>query len=429
MKFINLTIVFLICSLMLACRADKDEECPTIHITSPAENHHYSVYDTILVNALIEDETQLTKIEITITDENHTPVQSTIALNPENKKTSISIPFIISNSIPASGKYYLRIKASDGLNIKNKFVSTYISVPEQKLMKVYLFGYIDTMRMSVYALDSGVFSKSFDIQSDYCATAISSELGLLYTCGKYYGDLNAFNTSDNSVAWKVPVVCNPPFPYFNDIFYYNKYLYCAFYDGYIHGYDLNGSVKYATPELNSIIPEKIMANGNFLFCDNSLISENNRVFGMYYLVSGASKQQISSKYKVISMFPESENSVFIFGNENGQGKIYLYDIDGNGTWESHTLPTGIIYDVACIDNKNYVIAHSTGLYRYDYSMNSLTLFKGGNVFTKIKYENVAEEIYAVSGNELYTFDYPQGTAVSSYSVPDHVMDFQLLYNK
>ncbi len=414
---------------MNSCKRDKDNEAPNITVSKPYENQQFSVYDTITIKAIIGDETVVEQVDFTITDDNKVPVQPTTSLFFSQKDVSITSYIHITNKNLSSGNYYLWIRATDGTNIRNKYIRIFIYELERKLDQVFVFGYADTTTINVYTLDSNILIKAFDYHSDYCATAINSEFGILYSCGKFYGNLFAFNTSDYSTLWGIPVVSNPPFPFFNDIFYCNKLLYTSFYNGFVRGYDLNGSVKYAAIAPNNIIPDKIYAKGNFLFCDHSLVSGSNRIFGLYYLVSGASKQQISSTMKVVTISEQSNNSIFVFGNENYQGKIYLYDIDGNGWWESHPVPSGSIFDVAVIDNNNFLIAHTNGIYHYDYSMNSLTLFKAGNAFSKIKFDSVSQELYVVSGNEIIVYNYPDGTFFKSYSIPNQILDFQLLYNK
>ena len=424
-----LSILLLLLLSVASCKKNIDEQIPDVTINSPYENQQFSVFDTIQINAKAEDETTLEKIEVILTDANRIPIQNIISLFPQQKKVTISVPFILEDVSMSTGTYYIWIKASDGTNTSNTFRTIIINGVPRELKDIYIFTYGNSATIHVIKKTlSGNPQQQFDINGDFSGSAISSKNQLLYSAGKIYGNLHAYNVLDNSESWNVPIVSNPPFPYFTNISCYNDILYCSFYDGMIRGYNKNGTALYTAITPYSSYPIKVSAGNNYVYVDHAMYSGSARIFGVYFFVSGILKQQLNTDYNAVRIFEKDNDNVFIFANKNGQGLIKIFSISGNGTWEPHTLPSGKINDVVQIDENAYIIAHENGLFKYQYNNNSLTDYSA-IVAKSLKYEELASEIYACTTHEIKILKYNSNTLVNNIMVADSIVSFELLYNK
>jgi hypothetical protein len=424
-SFFFLAIIF-----FSSCSKDKDKSMPVITIDHPTVDQLFNALDTIQVEATIEDETALEQIEITVCDENKVPVLSTLTISPQDKKTTVNIQYPLDDINLASGDYYLWIKAFDGTNTASKYRGIHITEVPRELKYIYIMSLASSTTVHMQRqVVNGSLENLTDINGDISSTASSSKFHLVASCGSTYGDMNIFDVSSNTLLWSVPTVANPPFPYFEYLSQYNEVFYCSLYDGYIKGYNNAGTQVFSAASDAGTFPCKIFANTNYLFADHGLYSGNNRTFGVYYISSGAMKQWISTDYDITNIFQKDEDNVFLFANQNGQGIIKLYSISANSAWEPHTLPAGAIYDVVQIDENNYIIAHESGLYNYQYNPNSLTTFISGINATKIKYDGVNNDLYVAQGNTINVYDYSSHALVSSITAAYSVAGFELLYNR
>lgn len=430
MKILPAITFFSLIVLLLSCRKDKDAITPVIIISSPSENQLYNALDTIQIIATVEDEAALEQIEITVCDDNKVPVLATVTVIPQDKKVTLQVPYALNDINLASGTYYIRIKAYDGTNTTSKYRGIQVSAVPHELKYIYIISLPNstTVRLQRKVISGNLESLS-DINGDFSATASSSKFQLVATCGRIYGDMNVYDVSSGTLQWSIPVISDPPFPYFEGITQYNHIFYCLFYDGFIKGFNNAGTQVFNATSSSGTYPTAVYANIDYLFADHGCYSGSDRLFSVYYLCSGTLKQNLSTDYIITNIFQKDDDNLFLFGNRNGQGIIRLFSISGNGTWEPHTLPAGMINDAVQINENNYIIAHESGLYKYQYNMNSLTSYVSSVNAGKIKYDDVNSEIYAAQDNIINIYDYTSHALMSSIIVTDSIVGFELLYNK
>jgi hypothetical protein len=416
--------------LISACKKDKDAVMPVIVINTPSENQIFTALDTIQITATIEDETALVQIDATVCDYNKVPILATVTIVPDDKEITIQIPYALNDINLESGNYYLWIKAFDGTNTASKYRSIQISAAPRELKYIYIMSIFNstTVRLQRKAV-GGNLENLIDITGDLSATASSSKFQLVAVCGNIYGDLNVYNVPSGALQWSIPVVSDPPFPYFESISIYNEIFYCSFYNGFIKAYNNAGTQVFSANTSTGSFPGVVFANTDYVFADEDFYSGTERFFSVYYSDNGTLRQQISTDYIITNIFQKDEDNIFIFGNQGGQGIIRLYSISANGTWEPHTLPAGMITDVVQIDENDYIISLESGLYKYQYDMNSLTTYLPGVNASKIKYDAVNSDIYAVQGNTINIYDYSSHALISNITASDSIAGFELLYNK
>jgi hypothetical protein len=426
----------LLISLLLAllfifsCKKDKDEIPPTITITNPNDNQQYTALDTVWVLATVTDESSLKQIEITLTDDNKTPILSTVVVTPETNSVTLKIPYVLNDINLASGSYYIWIRASDGTNIHDKYRRINIDEIPKELKYIYFFTFGNSTTVHVLRKSpTGTVQQLFDINGDFTGSAISSKFQEFITCGKITGNLNAYNIADNQQSWSVPVISNPPFPYFENATCYNDIIYVSFYDGYIKGYNHKGTITITANSPAGSHPAVISADENYLYADHAMISGTSRIFGVYYLTTGILKQQITTDYEIVKIFEKDNDNVFLFANHNGQGIMKIYNITDNGTWEPHTMPAGQIHDALQIDANTYLVALDDGIYKYQYANNSLTSYLPGEIATTFKYDDLNSEVYICTGTQILVYDYSTHTLINTIPSADTILDFQFLYNK
>jgi hypothetical protein len=91
----------------------------------------------------------------------------------------------------------------------------------------------------------------------------------------------------------------------------------------------------------------------------------------------------------------TSNEVFLFLNEAGVGKVYSYNTSTNLINEIKSIGAEI-YNVVQLSNTIYILATDAGIYRYNYSNGSSTLFNA-LVATNVYLNKVDNRVFGYFG--------------------------------
>ncbi|MCX6297090.1 MAG: hypothetical protein NTX97_13720, partial [Bacteroidetes bacterium] len=265
---------------------------------------------------------------------------------------------------------------------------------------------------------------------DYLASSISNYYQQAYICGNYTGNFSGHILQYNSPRFSIaPIIsANPYFTgYYND----DKYCYVSRYDGNIKGYDYNGSVFYGANALSGYYAQHLCFNDGYLIAEEIDALSSAKKLVTYY-PTGSVENNCVLTQDVVQFCEKDISNEFVFGNIAGQAVIQLFDRCTNNLWSpySFSLASGSLLSALKIDSDTYLLGHSNGtIYKYQYSIGSVTAYLTGYTAVKMKYDDVNNKLYVVEANRVSSFDY--GTTVLSNSVNslENILDIHLLYNR
>ena len=128
------------------------------------------------------------------------------------------------------------------------------------------------------------------------------------------------------------------------------------------------------------------------------------------------------------MFSKDNDNTFIFANQNGQAKIYIYNILQNSLWEPHTI-SGTIYAADKMDENTYFISTSNSIYRYLYNTNSLFALLFGTKSQCVKYNATTDEIVTANSKNINVYSNTTMNLTQTIAYSDSIYDIGILYNK
>lgn len=421
-------LFFILVILTLSCKK-KDIQPPVIVIDSPYENQYYSVFDSINVSATIQDDKQIKSIDMMLTDENFVPVLKTISYYPEAPYYQLNTSYIIDDISLPSGSYYLLIKASDGINSKNKFVKININETPKRLKYITVITKSGS-NLNILKVDSAFnISIMKTLASDYCGSAVNSRYQQLYLSGKIINDIKVFSLIDMQVLWTVSSMPDPPTPYFENICLDKNSLFVSFRQNKFNVYDQDGSNISSNILSNGMVVSKFMLNSNYLFTEQYQIPLGIRKIVLYYPLSYATFQELSTDFEVVDFFTKNDDNIYITANKNGQGVLKIYNISTNGTWQPLNIPTGKIYSSCQINSNDILISKTNEILLYQYSNTNLVIFRSGINGYKTKKEELSTNIFACDDKNIYIFTYPNGGLINTLNFNDSILDFHFVYNK
>lgn len=434
LKVINqkwfLFFVIVAMTFFSACKK-KDDIHPTVKINSPSSGQSFTVGDTIPVSATISDDKQITSVTVRLLNSGNIPVASSVTVPVSANSYTLNIQFIIDNLYLETGNYTIAVVASDEHTETNAFVSIHLNELPKERIGIYVLSSSNNSSFLVSKLDTANNpAPVITVTGDYSGSAIYSRNKELFTLGKITGSFNAFSLANNSLLWSKPAV-SFSLPTFQSLFFSDDLVYVSYYDGNIKGYDKNGSLKYTVQQQGFFIPDAIFKNDQYFFSEIYYPGTQLNKIGSFYLVTGVPNQERTLDIDLKNMYTLDEDRLLLFGNDliSGQGQIEIYNIIGNGTTSIHSIPSGSLNSVVQIDNTHYFISHSNGIYRYNYSLNSLVPFVSGFSAYSLEYDDLNQQLFACSESHVNVYNSVNGDFQYSVMNTDSVMDVRILYNK
>ncbi len=417
---------------LISCKKDIDETGPVIKVNTPFENQSFNVYDYVAVNASITDDTRLTAVSVSLLNANEGFAHVSVPVPITSPSMTLNLQYLLDNIHLETGIYYIKISATDGENNSNVFQKIYlIEIPKQ-LKKIFLVSKSASTQTNLSNIDS-TFSSITPFHSfsgDYLSSSISSYYQQAYMCGNFSGNFTGHSLLYNSPKFTVAAIVSPN-PYFTGYFNTDRYSYVSRYDGNIKGYDYSGAVFYSATAIAGYYSK------NICFNDGHLIAEEKEIFStskklVTYFPTGSQEKNCPLAQDVLQLCEKNSSNVFVFGNIGGQATIQLFDRINNNLWSPYPFPlaSGSLLCVLQLDSDTYLLGHSNGIiYKYQYSMNSVTSYLSGYTAVKMKFDEVNNRLYVVEANQVSSFDYSTLALVNSINSSETILDLHFLYNR
>jgi hypothetical protein len=435
MCFVNKKYQYLSLLLLLtlfSCKKDEDVTAPKVTFTNPIENQSFTVYDYVNVKASVTDETRLEAVSVTLLDAAHIPVHITVPVSVTSASMNVNMQYLLDNIHLESGIYFMMITASDGEHDTHAYRQIYVSAIPKQLKAVYVVSSAGSAQTDLSYIDS-TFSNIIPFHTfsgDHLGSGISSYYQQAFECGNYTGDFIGLDLQFNSNHFLYPAIPSSA-PYFTGFKNDEQQCYIARYDGAIRGYDHDGAGTFTASAISGYYAQHM-----FPFSDRLLAEEKDQISSakklVVYFDAGGQEQSCALPQDVTEFCQKDNTNIFVFGNSAGQGVIQLYDKTSNNLWSPYPFPlaTGSILSVLKLDPDTYLIAHSNGtIYKYQYSVNSLTTYMTGFTAVKLKMDEVNGVLYVVEANKISTFAYPSLSPMNTVTSAENILDVHLLYNR
>ncbi len=422
--------VVLIVTIAVGCKKNVDTVSPVITVILPASQTIYENGDTIKFKALFSDETQLKSVSVQLVDKDNKPALASVSSNLVTNPYTFAGGYIIDDPLLPGAVYNLRFQASDGVNITNRFIEIQVHELPRKLLYPLIVTHPKADSWQTYSLpESGGWKELTSHTGDYCGSAVNPASSLFYFCGKYLSGLAAAKLPGGNAAWLVKPGFNSSQRWFEGISFNSPLLYVACYEGNIRGYDKSGNEIYKSETFLNSYPYLSVCTKNLILASYKDDFSANRNLVAFHNQGG---KMIYTKFiqkDVIGMINTTSDNVLVFSNVNGHGDISLWSGIDNSFVPMRTLPEGQFHEAIKMDNDNYFISTSVGLYRYELSTNALSQFISKTINSEISYDPLALQIYTCTGKMLEIYSIQSAALVGSYPLPDTAVDLHLVFNK
>jgi len=422
-------LVLLLLVFLFSCKKENvDNESPVISISTPVSYQVYAAMSSIAIQGTVSDNNTVVSVFISLRNSNNIIVGNSLSINSTTSVVKLNEQLLLDDLYLKSGIYTLKISASDGVNQTDRYIDVTINEFPKSRNGLFIFSNSGSTTQ-VVKLDNTLNSTNFtSVGGDFLSGSINSFNQQVYSCGKNSGNLVAYNVASATLDWQVNNTASG-LPFFTSVTQHEQEVYVGYYNRDIKSFNKNGGQNfYAQAFVNSYADELFVHNNSLLISEQPEISGGITRLVSYYL-TGFVKDNILLNEDVKAMFSFSANEVVLFTNAAGTGKILVYNIASNSTWQPFALNSGAITSASAISNGVYLVTQNG-------EVNLVNL----NIFTKstylstvnaqlVKYDAVTNELIVAEGNSLTSYDYSTKTIKGNYNHTDSILAFDFWYNK
>lgn len=404
----------------------KDKEIPQIEFLNTNENTNFAYGDYINVRANISDNKTISSVTVSIVDENQKPVLPKFSASPNDSKYLLEKFFLIDDVNLKTGKYQIIINAKDGKNEKNAFRIIYINEAAKSRRGVFVIE-ADANSTKVQLIDS-VLNNYTEFQNrneSFACSEISNYLNQLVIAYNSNSKIESYDLRKNKAAWSQNISAPGASEIFFDLYYRSGIFYSSQTNWLLKGFNASGLAVYNGYLPNVGVLGKVFATEKYVVAEQVYNGISDIKLQTLNRQTGALVQTFSSSFKPFASEEFSTDKLIMVGNEG----LRIFEVELNNLWTPQQLPAGQVFDIAKLDNNQYFIAHTNGIYMFRYNPISLLNFKLGKAYSKIKIDNLNNQLFAVDGNNLDVISLNTGTIIKSFTFNNPIKEVHVWYNK
>ncbi|MFT5054350.1 MAG: outer membrane protein assembly factor BamB [Granulosicoccus sp.] len=414
-------------SLCINSCSDEDEQRPEIRVTFPSAGAYFEVLDTIRVGLEITDDRDLEYVEVKLLDENARLSSSVATEFPSGAVYSGIMEITTSDKYLQSGSYIINIKIFDGTNERFEFIRVSLgALPKNRKSLEVITG---EGNVSAYSVDSlGQVSLRALLPHDAGSFCIDNRHDQGFVIGNVDGEISSLDLENGGIVWENSWSNQPPAPAFLAVTCDNGDVLISGYDHIILGYNQNGDLILNKETTAAYRPQELIVVKEHLLVEQVQSGTNNHFMFWYNRESMAIQSNVSVPIDVVAITPLNEESVLIFGNDNGQARVFQYSYFENVIWEPRTLEPGSVIDAVKSNGNTYFIAQSDGIYAYTFLPNFLNFIVPSVVSTGLKFDTDRGVLLSSSSNMIQEYT-TAGTLITTHQFSEDVVSFDFHYTK
>lgn len=424
----RLTIALLCLILLVSCKKGEDTEAPAIEITAPLDGSLYDVGDVVHIVLEVADDVELADVEVKLTDANLIPVMPTAIIATSGDGGTLEFDYYLDDISLLSGQYYIHATVHDAArnDAKDYVLLNLTEVPLE--MKGIIAVTTVPGFVTVHKIDTSWGATSLGIfNGDFTDVAVNAYWQQVTMTGAVTG-LTRCLPLGTYAGWSMN-----PFPstgsYWGNVIAHERNWLINFRaDGVIKQCTWNGSVSTSYNANSGYFFRNFAFSGARMYADQVDATGSSRIMGVYVSAGGA-VQQTTLSIDPIAILPRNETTVYVAGNQAGQGKLLIYDYDLNGTWEPIALPAGKLLSVAQIDDNTLLLAMNNGnVYTFTYSPVGVLVWHSVSA-QHVRYNHAEGTVITAEGSDVKQYAYPGTNVIDQISLADSVRDVELWYNR
>lgn len=426
--------LLLSCSLALlailcACE-DEDMELPLVSVLSPSVNATFSVFDTLTVAYQASDNRVVTQVTVCLVNDDFIPVTGQVSHTIDKVSHSGTAELVIDDRQLVSGRYFVMVTASDGTNDRSAFVE--VTVNEYPLFRrgVFFADMNAAGQGTVFQVDS-IFSSVSLFHSpgqDLARISVTSFNDRITIVGHRGAGIMQYDLISTGQRWSASAANQPPAPTYHDMVTYGSQIFASLYTRELRAYSIEGAL-ILNRQFEYDRPHTLHADDRHVFVELREIGGGQQRLLVLRQHNFSEKWLVALPIEIVAFCSKGADEVFIFGNDGPQARVLLYNAETNGWWEPRQLPQGRILHAVKGQDQVYFLAMESGLYRYTFSPNHLSVVRPGIIYQRLRHDRADGLILGADRGTLDVISEQNGMLLTSVQHTDSITDIDIRYSK
>ena len=420
----SLVLIQILCVLSSCQKQDKIP--PRINVISPLNNSSFQIPCVVQVEGEVHDNQSLSRIEISIVDENSLPVTTAISQNISGDQFEFSEQFIINNRLLQSGNYFVKVSVEDEEeNLNSSYTSVTLSEVTRELLGIYLVSSDQSSTNLSFLDDMGNITLKGTIFGNHKVSEANSKHQYIFLGTDVSGI--SLETDFYTTKWEVPFLPST-YDFFQDVNKSkdNDQLYISNGDGVIRRYDKNGI------QIGGYIADFQNWFAHLNEVDNYVMVDTysnlfTRWITVYNKSSGIEYTRKSITGEVVEIGQVNNSLCFVLIQNGNDFFLAHYDLNTNNLWIDFSVQNNHCYDAQKKENYLYITTDD-GLYRFNYNNYQMLPLIVNFPCSQIDLEDISGDLIISDAQNVYFFNEQLGI-YNSFVTTDSVENILVYYNK
>ena len=417
---------FIIVLLMLVLGCKKGDEIPpSITIVNPFAMSQFQIPFQVNITGNAQDENSIEWIKIVVLNNALAPSSQEILIDVNENSVEFNEWLSVDNIHLNSGAYFVKVSASDGENIHSSYVEINVLEYPLVLKDIYLIS-SNNNQTNLFKIDSNSLELVNQFDGQFQVANAISKHQYLFIGTDQLGNAFSPNLNQNIWNWSFTTFLST---YFNDseMSESGDVLHLCCSDGVVRSFTENGTISNTVYSSSQEYFDDFLIVDNYLFIE-AYSSSLVRYLIVYFLESGIEMQRISLINNIIDIVKYNSHQCLFLEQAQSDIEIKMYDRNSNLSWTLNTINNDSIRDAEYVLNRGLYFVSDVGLWFYNVENNVMSTLILNDEFKKIKYDELNEEFYLLTNDELWLYSLSTGQ-YQTISTSMDLKDLLLFYNK
>ena len=425
-------IWLLILVVLAGCRREEDQEFPQIAFLQPATGLSVSTFDTLQIAVKLSDNQALNECAVRVVNSNLVPVFAEVVVPLTGREDTVRMNYILNDTRVPSGTCYIEVRVSDGRNNARQFRQIQFTQLPRRLQGLCFVTTNQQNQSEIYRCDT-TWQPQLLVPQTFAVSdiAVSSGWQQMYFSTFTAGVIRGEPLANAAGAWQYNVPQGPPETW-RSLCDYNNKVWAAHYGGErITAFDEYGTMTYNVACSPGMRPYKLNCTGRYAIAAAHDASQTQKQLEVFDVLTGNAVQVYPLALDVQVIEPVDSVSVLVYGNAQGQGYVYLYNVLTNSAWQPYTLSSGMEIITACRINANaqLVSLENGAVMKFTLNPIGMVPWSLGVQPRKICYDPETNQVFIADGTTISRYDYATALFAGNFSTPLPVVDFELWHNR
>ena len=413
--------------LSVSCRKEEYSTRPGITILKPQAMSIFRVTDTVQIEARVTHDKDIKQVSIVIRDQDNDAVTVQRYFFPGSSDYMLETDYAINAPLLFSGSYTLTVEATDGVMSTKEYLPIHLMGVEREFQRAIALCRPSQLKTYVYSIAENWEAQSIKtLDYGFLKAELNSHQHKLNVLKPQPSALMVYDLDE--LREDEYLSASAPFPVFNDLLTDGQLTYVASGNGNILGVNQYGQVQYVTPLMDTV-PVLLQTHEDVVLAFSRSRGGPERFIMQYYKGTGSLKAWKKIGFDIISIFSADNEYCLLFAMEGDECHIYRYNVESNYLDESTNLPEGEIRDVVYTGYDDYLIAHSDGIFLYDYDAGNAVLWLVEKDIQNMAYDDLRSLLYCSTIYDIKVLRADNAGLVKQITLLFPIYDIMIQYNK